>query len=172
MTTRQRTPWWVGAAALACASCAADDPVAAQLVFNELGASGDDFAELYNLSAAPLDVSGYAITDSRKDGYPHLSRAVRFPAGTMVPAHGRVLVLFEGECPASSTPYVCARGTAGGISSSRGENVHLVDPENQVVATTHYPANAAPSGFTYGRFPDGTGAFAPTRRTPGAANSQ
>jgi len=172
MPTPPKTPWLAWLLAAACASCASEDPVAAQLTFNEFGASGDDFAELYNTGATPLDVSGYGVTDSRKDGFPKLSHVVRFPAGTTVPAGGRALVLFEGACPASSTPYVCARGTAGGISGSRGENIHLVDPENQVVATTHYPANAAPSGFTYGRFPDGTGAFAATRRTPGAANSQ
>lgn len=172
MSTVPKTRWLALLLAAACASCANDDPVAAQLAFNEFGASGDDFAELYNTGAASVDISGYGVTDSRTDGFPKLSHVVRFPAGTTVPAGGRVLVMFDGACPASTTPYVCARGSAGGISGSRGENVHLVDPENLVVATAHYPANAAPSGFTYGRFPDGTGAFGPTRRTPGAANGR
>lgn len=156
--------------AAACASCANDDPVAAQLAFNEVGATGNDFVELYNTGTTPLAIAGYAITDSRKDGFPKISHAIRFPAGTTVPAGGYVVVLFEGECPASTTAYVCVRGTAGGVSQTRGDTVHLLDPENLVVSSTTYPRMAAPTGWTWGRFPNGTGAFKATRRTPGAVN--
>lgn len=166
-------PWAPLTLALACASCAVDDPVASQLLFNELGATGADFAELYNAGATPLDVSGYAVTDSRGDGLPKLSRAARFPAGTVVPSHGYLVVAFEGECPAASAAYVCVRGAGGGgISQTRGENVHLLDPELQVIATAAYPRAAAPSGWTWGRLPDGAGAYVATRRTPGTANTE
>ena len=33
-----------------------------------------------------------------------------------------------------------------------------------------YPINGAPSGSSYGRLPDGTGAFTTTQQTPGSAN--
>lgn len=155
-----------------CASCMYTDPVAAQFVINEIGATGSDFVEFYNTGTTPVDISGYGATDSRKDGLPRISRTIRFPANTVIPAGGRVLVLFEGECPTSLTPFVCIRGLAGGVSQTHGENVHLISPENRVAATANYPANAAPSGFTWGRFPEGTGEFAITRRTPGAVNSR
>ena len=157
--------------ALACASCGAADPIASQLVFNEIGATGNDFAELRNVSTASVDVSGYALAGSRSDGFPRISQAVRLPAGTVIAPNAYLVVLFEGECPAASMAYVCVRGTtAGGVSQSNGENIHLIDPENQVVATSSYPRAAAPAGWTWGRFPDGTGGFKVTRRTPGATN--
>lgn len=158
--------------AATCAACGNTDPIAQQLAFNEVGATGNDFVEFYNTGSGPLDVSGYGATDSRKDGLPKLSRTIRFPAGTIVPAGGYLLVLFEGECPASTTMYTCVRSSlaGGGISQSNGENVHLIDPENQVAASMAYPRAAAPSGWTWGRFPNGTGAFEATRRTPGFAN--
>ncbi len=160
------------AVAAACASCANDDPVAAQLPFNEVGATGSDFVELYNTSGAPLAVAGYAVTDSRTDGFPRISSAIRIPAGTTVPANGYLVVLFEGECPTAGAGFVCVRGTAGGVSQTRGDTVHLLDPENQVVASVTVPPEAAPSGWTWGRFPNGTGAFKATRRTPGAINRE
>lgn len=156
-------------------SCAGDDPIAAQLLINEIGATGNDFVEFYNTSTAPLDVSGYGACDSRKDGLPKLSRVVRFPAGTTVPSHGYFVVLFEGECPAASNTYVCIRQAVtlgGGVSQTHGENLHLINPDNESVATVHYPAYGAPTGWTYGRFPDGGGSLAVTRRTPGYANAQ
>jgi hypothetical protein len=154
-----------------CVSCAPGDPIATQLVFNELAATGSDFVELRNVTAAPLDVSGYGVTDSRSDGFPRISRAIRLPAGTVVPPNGYLVVLFEGECPVTSMTYVCVRGvTNGSLSQTHSENVHLIDPENQAISTSTYPMNAAPSGWTWGRFPDGTGSFKITRRTPGTAN--
>lgn len=158
-------------AAAMCASCGYSDPIAAQLVFNELGATGNDFAELYNAGTTPLDISNYAVCDSRKDGYPKISRAIRIPAGTTLPPGGYLVILFEGECPQTSTAYVCVRGAlGGGISQSRGESIHLIDPEDRVVESIHYPQAAAPSGWTWGLLPNGRGTFQVTRRTPGRAN--
>lgn len=167
---------WIPCAALAvmaCAGCGNVDPVATQLVVNEIGATGNDFVEFVNTSTSSVDVSGYAVCDSRKDGLPKLSHAIRFPAGTVVPAGGFLVVLFEGECPSASAPYVCARGTGvGGVSQTHGENVHMIDPEDQVIITGTYPRNGSPTGWTWGRFPNGTGAFGTTRRTPGYTNAQ
>jgi hypothetical protein len=58
------------------------------------------------------------------------------------------------------------------VSNSRGETVWLLDPGGTVEQQQNYPMNAVPSGFSYGRFPDGTGAFGQTTPTPGAANLQ
>lgn len=173
--TRSKTPLLRPALLVAalCASCGYSDPIAAQLVFNELGATGDDFAELVNTSTTTLDISGYAVTDSRKDGYPKISRAVRVPANTRLAPGAFLVVMWEGACPQTSTAYVCVQGRGGGgISQSRGESIHLVDPEDRVVETEHYPQAAAPAGWTWGRFANATGNFQITRRTPGRANEQ
>lgn len=160
-------------AAVTFAGCGNVDPIASEIVVNEIGATGNDFVEFANVTSSPVDVSGYGATDSSKSGLPKLSRVIRFPAGTIVPPNGLLVVLFEGECPAATTAYVCIRGTgAGGISQSRGENVHMIDPEDQIVMTGTYPRTAAPTGWTWGRFPTGTGSFGVTRRTPGLANLQ
>ncbi len=172
MTLRLKPTALVIALVAACASCGVADPLADQLVFNEVGATGDDFVELYNVTDAPLAVGGYAVTDSRSDGLPKLSRAVRFPAGASVPAHGYLVVAFEGSCPSAATPYLCVQaGVYGpGVSQSRGEALHLLDPDDQVISTVQYPREAAPTGWTWGRFANGTGNWEVTRRTPGTTN--
>ncbi len=171
MTMRERM---LGAAlAVMFAGCGNVDPVATELVVNEIGATGNDFVEFANVTSSPVDVSGYGVTDSSKSGLPKLSRVIRFPTGTVVPANGLLVVLFEGECPAATTAYVCVRGSGlGGVSQSNGENVHMVDPEDQVVITGTYPRTASPTGWTWGRFPSATGSFGVTRRTPGLTNLQ
>ncbi len=153
--------------------CGAADPLAAQLVPNEISATNADFVEFYNATDAALDVSGYGATDSRDDGLPRLSRTIRFPAGTTIPARGFLVAVWEGECPAASQTYVCVRAQSlgGGVSQTRGESVHLIDPESRVVSTARYPAAASPDGWTWGRFPNGSGEFRTTRSTPGAANT-
>jgi hypothetical protein len=161
--------------ALALASCGPDDPMATRLVFNELGATGNDFVELVNATDAPLDVSGYGVTDSRDDGLPRLGRTVKFPAGTVVPARGFLVALFEGNCPAAGKTYVCVQAPAlsgGGISSSRPERVHLVDPEDRAIGSATHPGAGVTRGWTWGRVPDGTGDFGVSRRSPGTPNAR
>lgn len=160
---------------LAVASCGPNDPMATRLAFNEIAATGDDFVEFYNTTDAALDVSGYGATDSRDDGLPRLGRTVKFPAGTSVPAHGFLVVLFEGDCPAASSTYVCIQApplNGGGVSSSHPENVHLIDPDDQEISSVRFPGTTVTRGWTWGRVPDGTGDFGITRRSPGGANAR
>lgn len=155
------------------AGCGGADPLATQLTINEISATNVDYVEFYNATDAPLDVSNYGATDSRADGLPRLSRVIRFPAGTVVPARGYLVAVWEGQCPAASATYVCVRALSvgGGVSQTSGEYVHLIDPEMQVVSTARYPAAGSPDGWTWGRFPNGGGEFRTTRSTPGATNT-
>jgi hypothetical protein len=66
-------------------------------------------------------------------------------------------------------PDTCFHATWA-ISAKDGERVYLVSPDDEVLADADYPPNAVPLGQTWGRLPDGTGAFAPNAPTPGAAN--
>ncbi len=58
------------------------------------------------------------------------------------------------------------------MSNSTGETVWLLDATDVVQVQTHYPTNGHAAGKSYGRLPDGTGAFVETSRTPGAPNMQ
>lgn len=49
---------------------------------------------------------------------------------------------------------------AWAISPSRGETVSVVDATGRVVAQGLYPANAVPSGQSWGRLANGAGDFA------------
>lgn len=146
-------------------------------VVNEIcSRGGNEYIELYNAGAAAKDLSGYGVCDTQSDGGPYASRALVFPAGTTVPSHGFVLVLL-GRTDAGSTTDCIDGGvtscfeTTWSISNGNGETAWLLDGTGAVESSTVYPANGHASGRSYGRIPDGTGAFADTARTPGAPNA-
>jgi hypothetical protein len=142
--------------------------------------AGFDFIELYNPSAAAVDITGFAVADDT-GGTPKIGQAVRFPSCTIVPPDGYVMVEVDstltpggpGTCYGFSP---CFFGIYG-VSSTSGEPVYLLNPQNGIVEVAQYPATSAPDagglidGQTLGRFPNGTGPFVKTTPTPGAANA-
>ncbi|MEZ4390357.1 MAG: lamin tail domain-containing protein [Polyangiales bacterium] len=167
---------------------AVDAPVAmdagavGSLVINEISAVGDEWVELYNAGASPVDLSRVQLADtdtSVDGGAPRTASAMRFPAGTML-APGQYVLVVSGFNDAGAGPQTrCLDGggpstcfhASWGLSASRGESVWVLSPTGEVTLRETYPMNAAPSGQTWGRLPNGTGAFAPNRPTPGAANA-
>jgi hypothetical protein len=161
---------------------AVDAPSTSSIVINEIRAVGDDWIELKNVGAAPIDLGGLVLadTDTTVDGgAPRPSDGVRFPTGTSL-APGQYLLVVADLADAGVGPQMTCLGDAGpmtcfhagfGISASRGERIYLLQPGGAVVATADYPANAVPDGRTWGRLPDGTGAFAACAPTPGSANT-
>ena len=151
-------------------------PTDSDVVINEISASGDDWVELVNRGDAPFDLGDHALADTDM-GAPKLSEAVRFPAGTTL-APGEFLLVLADQMTAPAGPQtMCLPGgpdtcfhALWAISAKDGERVHLVSPEDEVLADADYPPNAVPLGQTWGRLPDGTGAFAANAPTPGAAN--
>lgn len=155
----------------------------AGLVVNELfvtgsnsdPAIGPDYVELFNAGSAPQDLSGFAVTDMENDGGPKLREGVVFPAGTMVAPGAFVLVVADRRDAGVSTdclggPASCFEARFG--LSQNGETVFLLDAQGAVFRSQQYPAAPAPAGSSYGRFPDGTGSFGTTQKTPGRANAQ
>jgi hypothetical protein len=144
-------------------------------VVNEIVArGGNEYVELYNPGSTALDLSGYSVTDSHDDGGPDTGKSVRFDTGTMLDSHAFALIMCGRDAGGPST--VCAGGSScweatWSISNSRGETVWILDPSNQVVGQTHYPAGGADAGRSYGRLPDGTGNFQETSKTPAAPNA-
>lgn len=154
-------------------------PGMARLVVNEMRASGDDWVELYNAGDAPIDLGGYGVADTEADGgAPRTSLAVRFPTGTTL-GPGQYLFILADVADAGAGAQTSCLADSGiarcyhagwAISASRGETLSVIDARDNVVVRVTYPPNAAPSGQSWGRLPNGTGEFAANRPTPGASN--
>ncbi|HEY3252682.1 MAG TPA: lamin tail domain-containing protein, partial [Polyangiaceae bacterium] len=131
----------VALAALVSCACSSDSSPSAShdpsaVTFNEISAAGDEWLELYNSGSGDFDLSGYGITDTDKStGEARVNKAMRFPNGSKLPAHGFVLVLL-GKGNSTPGPYsadACLPGVAVGcfyalfsVSEARGEAVHLL----------------------------------------------
>ena len=154
------------------------------VAFNEISAAGDEWLELYNTGKSDFDLSGYGITDTDKStGAARVTKAMRFPNGTKLPAGGFLLVLL-GKSNSTPGPYsadACLPGVAVGcfyalfsVSEARGEAVHLLAADNSEVSSIIYPADLAfeaGAGLSACRLPDGTGDLTTCARTPGSANA-
>jgi hypothetical protein len=156
----------------------------ANLVVNELFVTGNandpaigpDYVELFNAGTAAQDLSGFSLTDTEtSDGGPKPREGVVFPAGTSLAAGAFLLIVGDradagvsSDCLGATAPCFGARF---GLSNN-GETVFVLDAQGQVFTSQAYPAAPAPAGSSYGRFPDGTGAFGTTQKTPGRANAQ
>jgi hypothetical protein len=150
-------------------------PLAA-IVVNEVKASSTDFLELYNTSAEPVDISGWGVTGTDDAG--GFSSPVRFAAGTVLQP-GEFLLIVAGQletrgpiedsaqCLGAASCY----HSAWGISQSRGETIRVLETGATVHYEVTYPANGVPDARSWGRLPDGTGAFGNTKPTPGSANA-
>jgi hypothetical protein len=124
-----------------------------------------DAIELYNPTAAAVDLSGWYLTDDA-----HYPWKYRFPNGTLLAAGAYWVV---SETNFNPTPGV-------GISfalSSLGDDVYLFSGNTNLELTgyTHgFQFGGAASGVTFGRYLDSTGAeqFPPQSvRTLGASNA-
>lgn len=147
MTTALRASIGALAASLALVVpvLAAPPPASAAIVINEVESQGgaSDFVELFNTGAVAVDIGDYVLKDSGEGNNSTI------PAGTMIQPSGFYSADVTGLGSADS-----ARLFTPGAAS-------LVDSYS-------WTAHAA---ATYGRCPDGTGAFVSTNSpTPGAAN--
>ncbi|MES3034601.1 MAG: lamin tail domain-containing protein [Gemmatimonadota bacterium] len=131
-------------AANICAAPSSD--VKVNEVESNLGAPGD-WIELYNAGTQPVDIGGYVVRDNDD------TRGYTVPAGTIIPAKA-YLVLDE-----AVLGYGLGAADAARLFAAGGAN--LVD---SYTWTAH-------ASTTYGRCPDGTGAFGTsTTSTKGAPN--
>jgi hypothetical protein len=111
-------------------------------------ASGPDWVELTNISADPVDISGWVIKDSTDVDF------YTFPAGSTLAAHAYQTVDFGG-----------ALAGLGGADS-----VRLFGADGTTLIESYSWTTAA--SMTYGRCKDGLGDFVDTvAATKGAANS-
>ncbi len=133
-----------------------EQPVASNYIrINEVESSGGtpgDWVELYNVGAAPFDLSGYVFRDNDP------AHGYTLPAGSVIPAGG-YLVLDE-----------LVNGV-GNFNFGLGSNdeANLLAPDGSTLVDRY--AWTAHAATTYGRCPNATGAFTTTTSsTKGAVN--
>lgn len=147
------------------------------VVINEIQAEGDDWVEIINTGASAVDLEAFGLTDADDTGAPRIDRAVRFPAGVELGADELFVVVADQPESSTAVETDCLMGAVSeclfadwGIGAADGDTLFILDAENNVVAKTKYPANAATAGNSWSRVPDGTGAFESAAATPGAFN--
>jgi hypothetical protein len=141
------------------------------VVVNELQANSpagaQDWIELRNTTAAPIDISGWYLSDSADNLLKY-----RLPAGTILPANG-FLVFDEWSTFGSS-----GAGAIAFSLSSAGEDVYVSSATAAGVLGAYREAahfGASATGITLGRHTTSTGRtdFVPLAEpTRGAANAQ
>ena len=110
------------------------------------GGTPGDWTELYNPTAAAVDISGWSFKDNDN------TRTFAFPAGTVIPAGG----------------YYVVEEAAFGFGLGAADEARLFNPFGVLVDSYAWTAHAA---TTYGRCPTPTGAFVTTAAsTKGAPN--
>ena len=147
------------------------DPAETTVVFNEICSKNDaypapdggfyDFIELYNPSATDAPLGDWSLSDGKKN-----LRKFVFPAGTVVPAGGYLVVYADGvgnEDGARNGLYAAFK------ISNDGEDLYFAAPDGTLVSSLRVPALR--KNETYGRASDGGEAFATLTPTPGASNN-
>jgi hypothetical protein len=127
-------------------SCSLPDG-AANIKVNEVESDPNDLVELVNVGETPVDISGYRIKDNDD------THVFTIAAGTTLAAHGFLVVDVNPS-----------------FGLGKGDSVRLYSPDGaNLLDSTTYPADT--HATTWGRCPDGTGAFGVTTSTLGAANA-
>lgn len=149
---------------------------ASPALLNEISPS-DEWIEIVGTGTTAIDVSGFRVADSEKDGGgPKLSDSVKFPSGTILSPKAYLIVKGGGldgggkPCPDGGQSY-CFNAQFG-ISNKSGETIYLLDENDAVVGNVIYPPSGVPSSDSWGRIPSGDpkGTFVGNVPTPGAAN--
>ncbi len=126
------------------------------VVLNEIACEGTDWIELANTGSAPADLSGWLLTDKAVADTDATHRYL-FPSGTTLVPGARIVV----DKGSGGFPF--------GISCG-DDVIRLADPGAAQVNDVSVPDNEADASLTYGRLPDGTGTWAWTTPSKGAAN--
>jgi hypothetical protein len=105
----------------------------------------DDWIELYNFSSSGIDLSGYFLSDSKKN----ISKWT-FPQGTSISGKGYLIIWADKDTTQLGLH-------ANFKLSSTGETVILSQPDGALIEKVDYPAQTIE--LSYSRNPDGSGRF-------------
>ncbi|HEY3135442.1 MAG TPA: lamin tail domain-containing protein, partial [Blastocatellia bacterium] len=118
--------------------------------------SQDEFVELLNRTADPINISGFKLSDA--DETRHV-----FPDGTIIPPFEAALV-FGGGRPTGSFGNAVANhlvftASTGGLSlNNGGDTITLQDAEGKIIQQIKFGAAEGGAGQSINRDPDGDGA--------------
>ena len=131
-------------------------PVNSSVVADQNG-EYDDWIELFNKSSVPVNLSGYYLTDSKKNLVKW-----KLPTGTSIAANGYLIVWADKD-----TTQI---GLHSNFKlSSLGENVLLLQPDHTIIDKVEYPGQTLQ--LSYSRRPNGTGTFIWQAPTFNASNN-
>jgi lamin tail-like protein/IPT/TIG domain-containing protein len=118
--------------------------------------SQDEFVEMLNRSADPIDISGYKLFDA--DDVRHV-----FAPGTIIPAF-EVAVVFGGGTPTgpfgnAADNHLVFKASTGGLSlNNGGDSIVLQDAQGHVVQQITFGSKEGGASQSLNRDPDGDGA--------------
>jgi hypothetical protein len=105
----------------------------------------DDWIELFNLSTSVKDISGYYLSDSKKN-----IKKWQFPQGTSISGNGYLIIWADKD-----TTQI---GLHSNFKlSSSGEKLLLSKPDGIIIDEVDYPTQTLE--LSYSRRPNGTGSF-------------
>jgi hypothetical protein len=147
------------------------------IVLNEVDGN-TKYVELFNNSAAPVNISGMAIiknTVSLKnaDGTPNWT----VPAGTILPANGYGIIKCSGYTATADAAAIVIGTVGDGMSAKQTLLLELTKPDGSVVSA--FQRGVAPWGTTitaiavtdsYSRVPNGSATWKLALQTPGKVN--
>jgi hypothetical protein len=145
-----------------------NEPVISSVVINELMAVNttivsdqngefDDWFELYNLTSADIDISGYFLSDNDSK-----TSKWKIPQGTFIKSGGYLTIWADKDTTQAGLH-------ANFKLSSGGEELVLSKPDLSIIDEISYPSQA--SELSYSRSPDGTGSFKWQNPTFNASNN-
>lgn len=149
------------------------------VVINEIQATVEDWVEIKNIGTEVADLTGHGLADKMADGTPEVADAVRFVDGEKLAPGEYLLVVVnvkgalagpQSQCLMSGGPTRCYQAKWG-VSSTNGDSIFLLYPDDRILDLATYPMNAVPMDQSYCRLPDGTGKLVACKSTPGATNS-
>lgn len=119
--------------------------------------SQDEFVEILNRSADPIDISGYKLFDA--DEVRHV-----FAPGTIIPAF-EVAVVFGGGTPTgafgnAADNHLVFKASTGGLSlNNGGDSIILQDAQGHVLQQIVFGSKEGGASQSLNRDPDGDGAI-------------
>jgi hypothetical protein len=126
-------------------------------------ASDDEFVEIVNTGAVPVEIGGYTITDLTGNTF-------GFPVGTMLGGNEAVLV-FGGGNPAATLNGAAVYIGAPSLNNG-GDTITLFDSEANQVDQVVWTSSGTASDQSYNRSPDLFGDFAPHTTIAGSVGTE
>ena len=132
-------------------------------------ATQDEFVELVNNGASPLDISLFTISDAMQTRF-------TFPGGKVIPP-GEAAVVFGGGTPtgafgnAAANGLVFAAGGAGLSLNNGGDTITIKDNMGATVTSETYGSTEGNADQSITRSPDVTGGFVMHSTAPGSGGA-